>query len=253
MFAEERRRIILEKLKSQNKVLVNDLSEAFDVTKDCIRKDLKILENQLLIERTYGGAIYKRKIAKKSNMNKRKSMDVPTKKKIAKKAIKKINNNDIIFLDISSTNIYIAEELINQSKSLTVITNMIDILNVLKLSMEIDVIFIGGKLNKSLQGFVGSMAINQISHFKVNKSFIGSCGVNLEDESISTFEVDDGNTKKAIIKNSQETFLVMDNTKFNYDGTYIFSTLKDFNHIITDNPVTKKQLDVLSNLNINVL
>ena len=57
MFTEERLSEIEKRLRSRGKVKVKELSEYFQVTEDCIRKDLKILENAGKLKRTYGGAI----------------------------------------------------------------------------------------------------------------------------------------------------------------------------------------------------
>ena len=57
MFTEERQEAILATLHRNGKVKVRDLSEKFQVTEDCIRKDLKALENAGNLKRTYGGAI----------------------------------------------------------------------------------------------------------------------------------------------------------------------------------------------------
>ena len=45
MFTEERQSAIEKCLRENGKVKVKELSEMFQVTEDCIRKDLKILEN----------------------------------------------------------------------------------------------------------------------------------------------------------------------------------------------------------------
>ena len=57
MFIEERQQAIEKVLQEQGKVRVRELSELFQVTEDCIRKDLKTLENAGKLKRTYGGAI----------------------------------------------------------------------------------------------------------------------------------------------------------------------------------------------------
>ena len=57
MFTEERQSAIEKCLRENGKVKVKELSEMFQVTEDCIRKDLKILENVGKLKRTYGGAI----------------------------------------------------------------------------------------------------------------------------------------------------------------------------------------------------
>ena len=60
MFIEERHEAILRTLHEHGKVKVRDLSEKFQVTDDCIRKDLKVLENAGCLKRTYGGRYYRR-------------------------------------------------------------------------------------------------------------------------------------------------------------------------------------------------
>ena len=57
MFTEERQSAILLCLQEKGKVKVKSLSEKFQVSEDCIRKDLKTLENAGKLKRTYGGAI----------------------------------------------------------------------------------------------------------------------------------------------------------------------------------------------------
>ena len=57
MFTEERQSAIEKCLRENGKVKVKELSEIFQVTEDCIRKDLKTLENAGKLKRTYGGAI----------------------------------------------------------------------------------------------------------------------------------------------------------------------------------------------------
>ena len=57
MFTEERREAVIRKLNLEGKVRVRELSEEFQVTEDCIRKDLKALENAGSLKRTYGWAI----------------------------------------------------------------------------------------------------------------------------------------------------------------------------------------------------
>ncbi len=60
MFIEERQIAIEKVLREEGKVRTRELSEMFQVTEDCIRKDLKTLENAGKLKRTYGGAILSR-------------------------------------------------------------------------------------------------------------------------------------------------------------------------------------------------
>lgn len=254
MFAEERHSEILNILNNEGKIVVKDLSNRFSVTEDCIRKDLKILESKTLLRRTYGGAIPYREAAHKESINHRKKLNLDLKSVIAKKAFDIIKDGETIFLDISTTNILLAKMLCKTKKKLTVITNMLDVMSALNSEENnITVISPGGVLNKNFNGFTGSTTIEALSNYKFSRSFIGSCGVNLNDKSVTTFDADDGNTKKAIIRNSQKVYLVMESSKFYFDGTYKFAVLNDIDTIITDSMPNKDVLKILSKVKTDIL
>ena len=111
MFTEERQSAIEKCLRENGKVKVKELSEMFQVTEDCIRKDLKILENVGKLKRTYGGAILSQDYPLKRDVVDRRQFNLDKKRTIAAKAFKLIKNNETIFLDISTTNIELAKNL----------------------------------------------------------------------------------------------------------------------------------------------
>jgi DeoR/GlpR family transcriptional regulator of sugar metabolism len=254
LFAQERHREILNILHKEGKVIVKDLSTHFNVTEDCIRKDLKILENEDLLERTYGGAVIVRQSAHMQGVEIRKSLNAESKTLIAKKTFDIIEENETVFLDISTTNILLAEKLSKSKKKLTVVTNMLDIISVLNNEdNNVRVISTGGILSKDLDGFIGSATIESILNYKPDKCFIGSCGVNIFDKSVTTFDVEDGNTKKAVIKSSKKVYLVMENSKFYFDGTYKFATLYDIDTIITETAPDNNIINLLGDTDTNIV
>lgn len=254
MFIEERHNEILNILNNEGKVIVNDLSQRFNVTKDCIRKDLKILENKNLLKRTYGGAVSIRKSAHYKKIDARKYFNLESKSTIAKKCFDLIEDGETIFLDISTTNILLAKLISKSSKKLTVVTNMLDIMSIINNEKNyIKVVCPGGIICKDLNGFTGSMTIENISNYRFSKAFIGSCGVNIFDKSVTTFDFEDGNTKKAIIRNSKTIYLVMENRKFYFDGSFKFASLKDINAIITEDYPGKNIAAILEKTNTKLI
>ena len=57
MLAAERKNLILEKLQDEKRVVVNELSELFDVSEETIRRDLDKLDKMGLATKTYGGLL----------------------------------------------------------------------------------------------------------------------------------------------------------------------------------------------------
>lgn len=254
MFTEERLNEILNILNIHGKVKVKELSQKFNVTEDCIRKDLKQLEHAGNLKRTYGGAIQIRQSSQVYDISEREKIDISTKSVVAKKALDVIKDRETIFLDISTINILIAKSLLASPKRVTVVTNMLEIANILSGSdHNIIVVVAAGVLNKSLNGFIGAATNDFISKYKFDRSFIGSCGVDAFNKSITTFEIEDGITKSTIIQSSKKTFLVMENKKFNLDGNYKFAMLDDIDAIITDEKPNEQIAEILENNDIELI
>ena len=144
MFIEERHERILERLMAEGRVTVKELSQLFSVTEDCVRKDLKALEKEGRLKRTYGGAVLSTDYPLTRDVIDRKEVNSEKKETVARMALERIRENETIFLDISTTNILLARLLVQWGRRLVVVSNMIDILQVLSAGREITTIGAGG-------------------------------------------------------------------------------------------------------------
>lgn len=253
MIVDTRISEILKILVKNGKVIVKDLSKIFSVTEDQIRKDLQKLERQDKIIRVYGGAVLKRDNFIDEGMSERKKINIEKKKCIAKKAVDLIEENDNIFLDVSSINVLIAQYMLNSGKKATVVTNTLDIIKILEESNNIRIIVIGGLYNKNLGGCIGSSSIQNIKSYRVNKVFMGCCGINLEDNAIMTTVMEDVDTKQTIIDISEKFYLVMENKKFTNDALCRFSTTEDIDAIITDSQPDDYIVNLMKDKNIMLI
>ena len=234
MFLEERQEAILNLLARDGKVRVKDLSEMFKVTEDCIRKDLGALEKQGKLKRTYGGAVVRRENLHMLEVSKHRNTDVEAKRRIAQAAVKLIHEKDMVFLDISTSNLAIAELLVKTDREMTVVTNMIDILVVLARNPKIRLVFAGGKINKSRDGFWGGMTLDFISKLKPDIAFVGAVGVDVKENSVSTYDIEDGINKAAIVRVAKRAYVVAEARKLSNDGNYNYTSLDTLSGLITD-------------------
>ena len=234
MFLEERQEAILNLLARDGKVRVKDLSEMFKVTEDCIRKDLGALEKQGKLKRTYGGAVVRRENLHMLEVSKHRNTDVEAKRRIAQAAVKLIHDKDMVFLDISTSNLAIAELLVKTDREMTVVTNMIDILVVLARNPKSRLVFAGGKINKSRDGFWGGMTLDFISKLKPDIAFVGAVGVDVKENSVSTYDIEDGINKAAIVRVAKRAYVVAEARKLSNDGNYNYTSLDTLSGLITD-------------------
>ena len=235
MFLEERYDKIIKMVEDKGRMSVKDLSSIFKVTEDCIRKDLRELEKRGKVKRVHGGAITNRSHNDIKHINERKEINSGKKQEIAKRAYNEIEDGDIVFLDVSSINLERAKIIGSGSKKVIVVSNMPQVATVLNDSKDnITLIIVGGEFNKKVGAMLGAFTNQYISQFTFDKSFVGVCGINEETGWMSTFNMEDGATKKTIIDNSNKSYLVMEEEKYNYDEFYKFAKLDDVSGIITE-------------------
>ena len=131
MLALERRNLILEKLQEEKRVVVSELSQLYNVSEETIRRDLDKLEHEGYAIKSYGGAVINENMSIDMPFKVRKNRNVLGKQKIAELIREEIQDGEHIFLDASTTAVFIAKN-IKCKKHMTIITNSIE--NLLELS-----------------------------------------------------------------------------------------------------------------------
>ena len=173
MLAAERRKLILEKVHLEKKVIVSELSKEFDVSEETIRRDLDKMALEGHVIKSYGGAVINEIGSIDLPFNVRWKANSVGKQKIADLISKEIKDGERIFLDASTTAVFIAKN-IKQKKKLTVITNSIE--NLLELSdvSDWDIISTGGLLKAGSMSLLGNRAVETIGRYNADKVFL-SC------------------------------------------------------------------------------
>lgn len=234
MFLEERQAKILEMLKKDGKVLVKELAETFGVTEDSIRKDLSSLELDGKLKRTYGGAVSIEEKLQMTEANRRRISDVEAKRKIATAAVKLMSPQDLVFLDISTISIAIAQILEKTESNYKILTNMVDVLVMLARNPKINLIFAGGQINQSRDGFSDALNLEFISNFRPDISFIGAFGVDIKKNSLTSRDTAGGIHKARMIELSKKSYIIAESRKIGVETIYRFTTLDKITGIITE-------------------
>lgn len=251
MFVEERQSLIVQEVQKNGRVRVKELSAKFKVTEDLIRKDLTALEEKGLLKKTYGGAVRVKENVHREIASQRKTLNLQAKQKIAKKALSLIKDDYIVFLDISTANIELAQQLAESSTKATIVTNMLDVVNILVKS-DVRVIFIGGELDYGRDGFVGTLALEMLKNFRFDIAFMGVVGVDVEENSVTTYMANDGITKKEILSISRISYMMCEFEKLEQFGNYKYAKLDDFTGIILDKEPPEDLKEKIEEFNIEI-
>ena len=235
MFVEERQQKILELLQENQKVRVKELSRMFEVTEDCIRKDLASMEGRGLLKRAYGGAVLTEGMhpGHSNAVSSRKEKNLKEKQRIAKKAVKLISDGDVVFLDTSTTNLEVAREIIRSKRNVTVVSCMLDIANLFAADGNTGFILLGGEFNRSQIGFLGSLTLSMMENFRFDLCFMGVVGADVKGNVVTTYVPEDGAMKQKAISKSRRRYLVMETKKFDFQANYVFTDFTQVDGIIS--------------------
>lgn len=253
MLAIERRNEILEKLQTDRRVVVSELSQLYDVSEETIRRDLEKLVNDGYAIKSYGGAVINENINIELPFNIRKNRNILGKQHIAELVAGLINDGDSIMLDASTTAVYIAKTLQEKGKkNLTVITNSIEIIIELFDAQDWTVLSTGGVSREGSFALVGPQTDRMLSSYHVDKAVISCKGI---DVSAGFTDSDDlhANNKRTMLKAAKEKILAIDSSKFDRIAFTEIGTLDDLTTVITDEKPEEKWLQVFEDSGIKCI
>ena len=165
MLAIERRNEILEKLQTDRRVVVSELSQIYEVSEETIRRDLDKLVNDGYAIKSYGGAVINENMNIDLPFNIRKNRNVIGKQRIAELVAKIVQDGDSIMLDASSTAVYIAKGL-KDKKNLTLITNSMEIVIELLDMSDWRVLSTGGVSREGSFALVGTQTNRMLQSYR---------------------------------------------------------------------------------------
>lgn len=233
MFVSERHEKILEQLATKGQVRVKDLAAQYNVTEDLIRKDLAALESAGKLRRKYGGAVPISGNPAHVFTARKKILNMEAKRAIAAKAFSLIEPGMIVYLDISTTNVVLAQMIAQSSLEVTVVTNMLEIMSVLSNSRT-HLIAIGGELDFGREGFIGPIACETLRNFRFDLCFIGAVGIEADGNALTGLMASESLTKRLVLEHSARSYLVCESEKLKVMGNYQFATLDAIDGVIME-------------------
>lgn len=180
MLAYERKKEILELMRSNNRVVtVDQLCKSLFASGATIRRDLKYMEEAKLIRRTHGGAILLEGSTSEDPLAFRETQNSMKKQVIAQLALRHIHDGMTIFLDSSSTVNVLAKSL-EKFNNLKVITNGLKTAMLLSEYKNITLMCTGGLLRENSKSLVGLAAKEFISRYNADLAFLSCRGFSIE-------------------------------------------------------------------------
>ena len=165
---------------------------------------------------------------------KRRLLNSSGKSAIARVCAGRIPNDCSLFLNIGTSTEAVAQELLHHEK-LNVVTNNMNVANILVANAECEIIVTGGHLRRADGGLVGNLAADTLRQFKFDLAVVGCSALDLDGDMMD-FDFQEVNVSRAILGQSRKTFLVADHTKFSRSAPAKIASLSDVDVFFTDQP-----------------
>jgi DeoR/GlpR family transcriptional regulator of sugar metabolism len=222
---------LLNLIRSSGRLEVTSATSLLGVSQETVRRDLRQLEDQGLIARTYGYAHPVESGAFESSLDVRADRYPEEKRRIADAALQQIGESRILFIDEGYTPQLIAQGL-PETERFTVVTASIPVATLLARQPNMQVIMLGGRLRSNTLGVVDHWAAEQLGRLVLDVAFIGSNGVSV-DRGMTTPDPAVALVKSAAMKAAQRRVWYGAHHKFSQSTFVRFADVGEFELLIT--------------------
>jgi DeoR family transcriptional regulator, L-fucose operon activator len=236
MLAIERQRRILTLLGDAGSLRTTETAETLGVTDETVRKDFELLEKRGELIRIHGGASRPEKIRGDLPFTERQGIQREAKQAIARLAASRIQANETIFLDASST----------------ILTNALNVFTALSDRPNLDLMSTGGLYDAKSRSFVGLTAEKSLQRYNIHRAFLSGSGLHAE-RGVSESNARQAAFKERVISYSEDIVFMADHTKLGRKASFFFAETSALNCLVTDRASDPEMIRDLETRGVEVL
>ena len=234
MRLQKRQNEILASVKSRGACSIVELAKQLKVSDETIRRNIKPLVCEGLIEKVHGGIILSQKQEPEQPFEKRMNERAEAKKLISVLVAGIIKDGDSIMLDTGSTTAYVARAL-GEHRNLSVVTNCTEIARTLAREASNRVHLCGGALRADDWATFGSAAIDFVRQFHANYAIL-SIGAVTDEGAFMDYHLEEAEFSRAVIAQAKKTIVVADHSKFGNSNFTRVCDIDQVDMVVVDRP-----------------
>ncbi len=250
MLPIDRHRRILQLLTGAASLRTTETAAELGVTDETIRKDFETLEKRGELIRTHGGASRPERIRGELPFTQRQAIRREEKRLIARIAAGRIQANETIFLDASSTVLTLTEFL--PDLPLTILTNALNVFTALSDRPNLDLICTGGLYDPKSRSFFGLTAEKSLQRYNIHRMFFSGNGLHLE-RGLSESNSRQAAFKERVVANADDVVFLADHSKLGQKSAFFFAEVADLSCLITDRAADREFVHQLLERGVEVL
>ena len=220
-------------------VSMKELQTQFNVSMNTIRADVAELIEAGQIMKVYGGVRLVHSIDPFEN---RRIKDMDQKILVSQKAAAMVNSEDTIYLDYGTTTMSVPNY-IDDSKHVTIITPNMYIVQSCLNRTNIDLMILPGEFDKQVFGVLSENTIKDLENYHIGKAFMSCSGI-MKNGSVGSGRFIQNQIKEAVMKISQEKYLMVDSKKFEMVPPLSYCNIGVFENVISDSFVRQESAEM---------
>ncbi|MEU1875300.1 DeoR/GlpR family DNA-binding transcription regulator [Streptomyces sp. NPDC048376] len=232
MFAAERRQLILEMVRANGAVSLRELARVVQTSEVTVRRDVRALEAEGLLDRRHGGAVLPGGFTRESGFPQKSHLATAEKTAIADLAAGLVDEGEAIVVGAGTTTQELARRLA-RVPGLTVVTNSLLVAQALAHANRVEVVMTGGTLRGSNYALVGSGAEQSLQGLRVSKAFLSGSGLTAE-RGLSTSNMLSASVDRALVQAAAEVVVLADHTKLGTDTMFQTVPTDVITRLVTD-------------------
>lgn len=249
MLSSQRKQTILALLAQEKQVQSRDLSQRFGLSEDSIRRDLRELAAEGLLQRVHGGALPVS--AALATFETRKSVQTASKQVIAQKAVSLIQPGQIVLIDGGTTSAELVR-LLPATLSFTAVTHSPSVALALADHPLVEIILIGGQLYKHSVVTVGAAMLESINRINADLFFMGVTGVHPA-AGLTTGNFEEATVKRALAGRAAETVVLASAEKLNSSSAFAIGDLSLASTLVVETQPDEALRQALSQQGVTVI
>jgi DeoR family fructose operon transcriptional repressor len=249
VLVEERRQRVLDLVRDRGFIALADLAESLGVSESTLRRDLDHWQQEKVLRRTHGGAIYVGDASTFPALEDRSASQLAEKQAIARATAARIRDGETILLDGGTTTLEVARLLVG--RSLQIVTNSLPIASLFASSRETDLVFLGGYVYPKTGVALGPLTVRMLEDIHVQQLIMsvgGICAKGLFNSNLLLVE-----TERQMMRCADEVVVVADHTKIGRQALAFLCELPSIDTLIVDNQLTEAQRDLLRQTDVRLL
>lgn len=221
-------------VRANGAVSLRELARVVQTSEVTVRRDVRALEGEGLLDRRHGGAVLPGGLTREAGFPQKSLAAAAEKTAIADLAASLVEEGEAVVVGAGTTTQELARRLA-RIPGLTVVTNSLLVAQALAHANRVEVVMTGGTLRGSNYALVGSGAEQSLQGLRVSRAFLSGSGLTAE-RGLSTSNMLSASVDRALVQAANEVVVLADHTKLGTDTMFQTVPPEAMTRLVTDEP-----------------